>query len=85
MAPLEVLSVQIEHFPGHPSQATVELRGGLRLGRIQVWPARHGPLVLFPLGQGGRFLLDLTPLLRGLVVRSVVSAWRNSLAARAAA
>jgi len=85
MRPLEIVSVSIEHVPGRPSTASVDLSGGLQLDQIQVWPARHGPLVLFPLGRAGRSLLELTPLLRSLVVRAVVARWRQSLSARAAA
>lgn len=85
MRPLEIVSVCVEHVPGHPSTASVELSGGLRLDQIQVWPARHGPLVLFPLGTSGHSLLDLTPLVRSMLVRSVVAEWRRSLSARKAA
>lgn len=85
MRPLEIVDVSIEHVPGHPSMASVELTGGLRLDGIQVWPARHGPLVLFPLGRSDRSPLALAPVVRTLVVRSVVSRWRLSLSARAAA
>ena len=85
MRPLEVRTVTIEHVPGHPSLATVELGGGVCLDRIQVWPARHGPLVLFPMAPGGHFQLGLTPLLRSILVRAVVAAWRRSCQARVAA
>ena len=85
MRPLEVRSVTIEHVPGHPSLAAVELDGGIRLDRIQVWPARHGPLILFPMAPAGHFQLGLTPVLRSLLVRAVVAAWRRSCAARVAA
>lgn len=85
MRPFEVRSVTIEHVPGHPSLAAVELGGGIRLDRIQVWPARHGPLVLFPMAPAGHFQLGLTPVLRSLLVRAVVAAWRQSWSARVAA
>jgi hypothetical protein len=85
MRPLEIVSVSVEHLPGRPSTASVELSGGLQLDQIQVWTARHGPLVLFPLGKSGHSLLELTPLVRSMVVRSVVAEWRRSLSARAAA
>jgi hypothetical protein len=85
MRPLEIVSVYVDHIPGRPSTACVELSGGLQLDQIQVWPARHGPLVLFPIGNPGHTLLELTPLVRSMVVRSVVASWRQSLSARAAA
>ena len=85
MRPLEIASVCVEHLPGRPSTASVELSGGLRLDQIQVWTARHGPLVLFPLGKTGHAPVELTPLVRSMVVRSVVAEWRRSLSARVAA
>ena len=85
MRPLAVRSVSVEHVPGHPSLASVDLEGGLRIDRVQVWPARHGPLVLFPLASTGRFVLELTPVLRSILSKAVVGAWRQSLSARAAA
>ena len=85
MRPLEIVSVSVEHTPGRPSTACVLLSGGLQLDQIQVWPARHGPLVLFPLGNSGHSPLELTPLVRSMVVRSVVTEWRQSLSAKAAA
>jgi hypothetical protein len=85
MRPLEIASVCVEHIPGRPSTASVVFSGGVQLDQIQVWTARHGPLVLFPLGRAGHALLELTPLVRSMVVRSVVAEWRRSLCARAAA
>jgi hypothetical protein len=82
---LDIVSVSIEHVPGRPSLASVELTGGLCLDGIQVWPARHGPLVLFPLGKSDRSPLELSPLVRTLVVRSVVFHWRRSLSRKVAA
>jgi hypothetical protein len=85
MRPLEIVSVCVDHIPGRPSTASVELSGSVRLDQLQVWPARHGPLVLFPIGNSGHTFLELTPLVRSMVVRSVVAEWRRSLSARAAA
>jgi hypothetical protein len=78
MRPLAVSNVSIESEPGRPSKATVRLDGGICLCEIQVWPARHGPLVLFPLGRDGSSPLHLTPAIRTMVVQAVVSAWRKS-------
>ncbi len=78
MCPLTVSHVSIEHQPGHPSQALVIFNASIRLNGIQVWPARHGPLVLFPLDKRGLSPIQLTPLVRTLVVQSVVAAWRKS-------
>lgn len=80
MRPLAVSHVTLETEPGHPSRAAVHFAGGIRLCEIQVWPARHGPLVLFPLGREGTSPLQLTPALRTLVVQAVVAAWRQSRA-----
>jgi len=85
MRPIEIASVSVEHVSGRPSIASVELSGGLQLDQIQVWPARHGPLVLFPLGKSGHTLLELTPVVKSMVVRSVIAEWRRSLSARVAA
>lgn len=85
MRPLDIVSVSIEHVPGRPSTASVELTGGLCLDGIQVWTARHGPLVLFPLGKGEHSPLELTPVVRAMVVRSVVFGWRQSLSRKAVA
>ncbi len=76
MRPLTVSHVAVEHTPGHPSAATVHFEGGIRLCGIQVWPARHGPLVLFPIGNGDSSPLVLTPLLRSIVVQAVIAQWR---------
>jgi len=78
MHPLAVSQVSIENEPGRPSKATVRLDGGICLCEIQVWPARHGPLVLFPVGRDGSSPLQLTPVVRTMVVRAVVDAWRKS-------
>ena len=78
MRPLAISHVSIESEPGRPSKATVRLDGGICLCEIQVWPARHGPLVLFPQGHDGSSPLHLTPAVRTMVVRAVVAAWRNS-------
>lgn len=78
MRPLTVSHVDVEHTPGHPSAATVHFEGGIRLCGIQVWPARHGPLVLFPIGTGNTSPLSLTPVLRNLVVQAVVAKWRQT-------
>ena len=88
MRPLAVSHVFVDHTPGRPSTAQVEFEGGIRLLGIQVWPARHGPLVLFPLGTDKNpSPLSLTPLLRSMVVQSVVAEWRRSrqIPSRAAA
>jgi len=78
MRPLVVSDVNIVHVPGRPSSASVRFAGGICLDGIQVWPARHGPLVLFPLGRDGNGHLNLTPLLRSLVVQAVVASWRKT-------
>jgi hypothetical protein len=78
MRPLAVSHVSIESEPGRPSKATVRFDGGICLCEIQVWPARHGPLVLFPSGRDGSSPLHLTPVVRTMVVRAVVAAWRKS-------
>lgn len=81
MRPLAVSHVSIASEPGRPCRATVRLDGGICLCEIQVWPARHGPLVLFPTGRDGSSPLHLTPAVRTMVVRAVVAAWRASRAA----
>ncbi|HQF56226.1 MAG TPA: hypothetical protein PK208_14000 [Fibrobacteria bacterium] len=78
MRPLTVSHVAIDHVPGHPSSAHVLFQGGIGISGIQVWPARHGPLVLFPIGTGNTSPLSLTPLLRNLVVQAVVAQWRQT-------
>lgn len=78
MRPLAVSHVSIQSEPGRPSKANVILDGGICLCEIQVWPARHGPLVLFPLGTEGSSPLHLTPAVRTMVVKAVVAAWRKS-------
>jgi len=78
MRPLTVSDVSIVHVPGRPSSASVRFEGGICLDGIQVWPARHGPLVLFPLGKEGDSHLRLTPLLRSLVVQAVIASWRKT-------
>lgn len=78
MRPLTVSHVIVEHTPGHPSSAQVLFQGGIGLSGIQVWPARHGPLVLFPIGSANSSPLVLTPLLRNLVVQAVVAQWRRT-------
>lgn len=77
MQPFEVVRVEIEYRPGHPSLARVTLTGGIQLDRLQIWQAHHGPLVHFPLGTGSTSLLELTPLLRSTVIRETVAAWRR--------
>ncbi|MEN9308543.1 MAG: hypothetical protein RL173_2475 [Fibrobacterota bacterium] len=78
MRPLTVSDVHIVHVPGRPSSACVRFEGGICLDGIQVWPARHGPLVLFPIGENGNGQASLTPLLRTLVVQSVIATWRKT-------
>lgn len=79
MRPLTVSDVHVVHIPGHPSSASVRFAGGIRLDGIQVWPARHGPLVLFPIGQNASTgNIHLTPVVRTLVVQAVVAAWRKT-------
>lgn len=78
MRPLTVTHVSIENIPGHPSHASVRFDGGICLDGIQVWPARHGPLVLFPLGRENASPIHLTPLIRTMVVQSVIASWRKS-------
>ena len=83
MRPLTVSHILVEHVPGRPSTAFVYFEGGIRLDGLQVWPARHGPLVLFPLGLRRTGNIHLTPLLRTLVVQAVIAAWRRSKALQA--
>lgn len=80
MKPLQILEISLEHLPGRPTLASVVLTGGLVLSHIRVWPARHGPLVQFPLGSGARSQLELTPVLRTLLIKALVAAWRTDRA-----
>ncbi|HNY30458.1 MAG TPA: hypothetical protein PKO15_06190 [Fibrobacteria bacterium] len=83
MKPLQILDISMETIPGHPAIASVVLTGGLVLSQIRVWPARHGPLVQFPLGTGTRSQLELTPVLRSLLVKALVAVWRRRQSDRA--
>ncbi len=78
MRPLRISHVTIESEPGRPSQATVRFDGGICLQRLQVWPARHGPLVLFPFDRDGSSPLHLTPAVRTMVIQAVIASWRKS-------
>lgn len=85
MKPLQILEISLECVPGHPASATVVLTGGLVLSQIRIWPARHGPLVQFPLGTGIRSQLEISPALRALLVRALVAIWRRDQTARSRA
>lgn len=82
MKPLQILDITLECSPGHPAKASVSLTGGLVLSQIRIWPARHGPLVQFPLGTGTRSQLEISPALRSMLVRALVSTWRKEQSSR---
>lgn len=83
MKPLQILDISLECSPGHPANASVVLTGGLVLSQIRIWPARHGPLVQFPLGTGARSQVEISPVLRALLVRALVATWRKEQSCRA--
>ncbi|MBK9576134.1 MAG: hypothetical protein IPK50_23410 [Fibrobacterota bacterium] len=85
MKPLQILDISLECMPGRPALATVVLTGGLVLSQIRIWPARHGPLVQFPLGTGARSQLEISPVLRTLLVKALVATWRRDQATRSRA
>ncbi|MBK8803022.1 MAG: hypothetical protein IPN71_13400 [Fibrobacteres bacterium] len=85
MKPLQILEISLECVPGHPTRATVVLTGGLVLSQIRIWPARHGPLVQFPLGTGARSQLEISPALRTMLVRALVASWRRDQVSRSRA
>lgn len=76
MQPFEIEGIQLELQSGRPVLAEVVLTGGVVLSQIRIWPGRHGPLVQFPLGNQSRAVLELTPVLRSLVVKALVAHWR---------